>query len=504
MLQQLVRFETQFDILQFLVGYESYWGYEFHPNELRKPYRLGGWLPSVYVGVDTSFLWFDDSTEDRATLNACSFHALEKPLKKSVLRSNIPYRGPIEYIFGPNLELGGNEKIYGYKQTFGSIACMFTGFRSLGSLPKAYELLYKKRRESYLTSLGIIDLRTESQVYKDFTMAFQYIDFLPKDSYCTSRDLQSYESEYVMPPLYNNINRYLSYMAYMNPDNEKLLNVVPHPVPPSIDVTGKSLTAQEREFSRRIVVGIGGTFSTLPSTVYSLPSSYDFSSCGWIYPDRVVQAYKANYFLPQMPLLPWEYPKKEEVIKFRCSTMNGFLVNSPFVYLFTRLVKKLTFKFMNQASLMDDSAYTEHIQVAMKELRRGHGNNPYTIPLPMPTEEEDFFFMGDLFNEIRAYIHASYDHVENLLSRASSPVSNGDNEEDPHLFWDNFVERRIGSDYAPSTPKSIHSHRLSPDGMKYVSSNDGSWSESSQEIITYTRQIDSGDESFDDEDENFS
>jgi len=479
MLQQLVRFETDLDVLQFVQGYETYWGYEFHTGETKKPYRLGGWLPAVYLGVDTTFMWYDHTKEDFSCLNSCSVHKLEKPLKKSVLNFKEIYHGPLEHQYGPNLDVGDYGDLYSYRQPWCNVARMFTGFRASGSFALAYDLLYKKRQSSYSEALSVPLLKTESEVYKMFCEFYPYIDFLPKDDYCPSYDIEDFKSEDELPPLFGTVNRYLGYLAFLNPKHEKLQHVLPYPLPPVVNVSEKSLTATEREFSRRVVVGIGGTYSSMPLTIYHLPGKYNFISTGWLHPEQVVQAYKAYNLLPRIPVRPFIIKEADQVNNYRGSTLNFWLDASPYRYLFLNLVKKLGFRFMCKPELMCDEFYTEHIIAALEELRRPlNGIGPYKVPLPIPDEEEEFFFHEDLMHGILSYITGSYDQVENYLS-ASDGSEDGEGEEGDPSFWDNFVPVELHDSYSEgSADIPPYSHALSSDGSKYTRSSDESQSDS--------------------------
>jgi hypothetical protein len=429
-----------------------------------KPYRFGGWLPAVYCGVDTSFLWYDHTPEDIGTLSACSLHKLERPIKRSILKSKGIYHGPVEHIFGPNLDVGSSNDLYTYKLNFGQVYRLFTGFKTEGSLFYAYELLRSQRQKSYNKFFSSPLYMSPYQVYQSFVEHNPYIDFLPKSDWVKAYDIEDFKCEEVLHPLTSNINRYLGYLAYMNPNNKELWNVVPNPMPPSINLTEKSLTSFEREFSRRIPVGIGGTYSTLPLTTYALPDVYDFSHTDWICPERVVMAYKANFFLPQIPVNSFFVKEKLQVNFFRYSDFNQWISSSPYTFIFKYLVKRLGWRTMNKQEYCNDEFYTDHLVSVLKELRPFKGKTALTVPLPPPEEDEISFFYGDIFAELRNFIGSGFTSIAAPLSDFMSDEEEED-PEPPEVFWESFKETKLF--YSDSSSESVaNSHALSVDGSR--------------------------------------
>jgi len=487
LLQQIVRFQSDFDVLQFTSGYEEYFGYEFHPGEYKKPYRLGGWLPAVYLGIDTSFLWYDHTPEDIGSLAACTLHKLEKPIKKDILKSKDIYHGPVEFLFGPNLDVGSSSELYTYQITYSQVFRLFSGFKSEGSLFSSYELLKRKRKETYLDMFARPCYKSPYSIYKMYCDFFPYIDFLPKLDWVEVKDIEEYKSDEVLHHLTYTVNRYLGYLAYKNPNNLKLSAVVPYPMPPSISLTEKSLTAQERDFSRKIPVGIGGTYSHLPTSVYALDDHYDFSDTNWIYPERVVCAFKANFFLPVMPINSFSVKEKDEINIFRYSHFNQWLSGSPYKYLFKNLVKKLSWRTMCKPEFFSDTFYSDSLPSVLKELKPRSSSNPLLLPLPFPDEEEVIFFSGDIFAEIRNFIGKGFEPIYNPISANCSDGEDTDSD-DGYTFWNSFVQTEANfSD--TSSFKSAYSHRQSVNGSKLtLNSQDSDSSESYEDPFIHMVQ----------------
>jgi hypothetical protein len=316
---------------------------------------------------------------------------------------------------------------------------------------------------------------------------YPYIDFLPKHEWVKTKDIYEYRSDEVLHHMTYTVNRYLGYLAYKNPKNLKLSSVIPYPMPPSISITEKSLTSQERDFSRKIPVGIGGTYSHLPTSVYAIDDYYDFSDTNWIYPERVVCAFKANYFLPEMPLNSFSVLEKEEVNMFRYSHFNQWLSSSPYKFLFKNLVKKLTWSIMAKPEYFCDEFYRDSLPSVLKELKPRVSTNPLLLPLPFPDEEEIIFFSGDIFAEIRNFISKGFELFENPVSAYCSDGEETDSD-DGYTFWNSFV--RTEANFSDtSSYKSAYSHPQSVNGSKLtINSQDSDSSQSYEDPFQHMTQ----------------
>jgi len=492
LLQQIVRFQSDFDVLQFTSGYEEYFGYELHPGEFKKPYRLGGWLPAVYLGIDTSFLWYEHTPEDIGALSACTLHKLEKPLKKDILNSKDIYHGPVEALFGSNLDVGSSGELYTYQIPYSKVFGLFSGFRSEGSLFASYELLRKKRKKTFLEVSSIPCYKSPYSIYQMYCEFFPFIDFLPKLEWVQVVDLNDYRSDDVLHHLSYNVNRYLGYLAYKNPNNRRLSNVIPYPLPPSISITEKSLTAAERDFSRKIPVGIGGTYSHLPTSVYAIDDYYDFSDTNWIYPERVVCAFKANFFLPVMPINSFVIKEKKEVNIYRYSLFNQWISGSPFKFIFKNLVKKISWKALCKPEYWTDYFYEVGLRSVLMELKPRISSNPLLLPLPFPDEEEIVFFAGDIFAEMRNFIEKGFEPLFNPISDFGSDGNNTDSD-DGYTFWNSFQETGRQSFSDTSSFKSAYSHKQSVNGSKLsLNSSDDDSSQSYEDPYQYMVQSEVG------------
>lgn len=480
MLQQIVRFKTDFDIMQFLSGYSSYWGYELHPGELCKPYRLGGWLPAVYMGVDTTFLWFDQTPEDKASMHACSSHTLERPVKKAFLNNKNIYQSPLRAALGPNLNLGGNEDIYNYNITMGGAYRRFSNFNKPGSICWSYALLLRKRQTMFETFKHVNLQQSETQFYQMWCQFLPYVDFLPKDSWFEHKDIEEFRSDDPVFDLFPYKNKFLGYIKFCNPEKNLFDDVIPWPVPPSLNVSEKTLSAEDRKLSVRIPVAIGGTYSILPQNYLQLRKTYDFSQLQWIHPERVALAHQANYFTPVIPVPPFRIPQKDEITAYRCSHFNVWMNKTPFRTLFIHLVRKLGWKTMGKIELFDDEVYTDHIWGVLPELKRPAGTTPETIALPPPDDEEYMFFFPDVHNQIHAYLSASFETYNPLPSdRGEDEGSEASSDDLADYKWralkdDYDISDTNDSEYGIGiTYKPAKSHRESVDGSTYTTGSSG-------------------------------
>jgi len=480
MVQSIVRYKTNLNILDYIPLYERYWGTELYKLETRKPYRLGGWIPSVFLGVDTSFLFYEDTPEEKASLHACSAHMLEKPISKKGLNNKTKFRTPLEAWLGPNLILGKYQADYNYNLTMGDAYRKFSNFNQGGSLCKAYFLLAKKRLELFNKFLTIDNTMTATKVFEFWTRQFPYIDFLPQYEWFKHQDIEERRSDHQMYDLFPYKNKYLGFIKALNPKNIKLDNVVPYPLPPSIDVRSKSLTSEERKLTLKMPAGIGGTYSTLPTYIHYMDNYYDCSDLPYIHPENVVRACAAHYFFPQIPLIPYLIEEKESVKNYRLSHFNTWMNESPFANLYKHLVKRLGWSVMGKIELMRDEVYTDYIFQALNEQKvfRVSSPQPCNVPLPPPDDIENNFFLGDLYLEVLRFTEMRFSNIAALEALSPVLTSSELNEDENREFWEGFREthNEYDSDEYEGSNEILflgNSHRFSPDGQSLLSGSSG-------------------------------
>jgi hypothetical protein len=444
LVQQILRFEMTLNVMEFLPEYYSYWGYEFYPGEISKPYRLGGWIPAVYLGVDTSFLWYEDNQEVFAALNVVTRHSLRRMLKKHQYKDNSPYNGPVEQLFG-KVDTNGNDLLYSVNTKMKDVHKHFTGFKNLGTLSQAYSFLHWCRWMDYQK---IIDRKYRLQtieIYNMYARKYPYVDFLPPPEMAREADFEDFQSEVSYPPLFRNVNKFLGFLKFCNPTNQKLLKVMPYPVPPTVSAASVPLSNEERKQSIQLVKGLEGHYSHVPTTFHHLSGQYDFSSTGWLNPENVALAWKANFFYNKIPFIPEPIPEKEELWNFRKSHMNIWLNQSEFSNLYYYLVQRLGWAIMGKIELMDDQVYTDYIHSALKELpRTGPAPNPYNTPLPPPTVEENVFFNDAVYIHIQEFLKMDVVKFEPFSEEIQIEGTEED-ESSESDFWERFIPHDVAS-----------------------------------------------------------
>jgi hypothetical protein len=279
--------------LPYLNDLIDYWGYEFVPNEVRYPLSFGGWIPSRFSSVDTSFVSITEDTKNLyALMNASRLQDLPYKGKDS---DNRPYNSPFNQIYGP-LETGGYDRIYLSNLTINDMGRIFKSRDKFGTTKNYWTYNFNKRQEIWYKTKSVeCDIQT---LYDSYIEIHSGKDVLPPKCLISDSgiDLTVLESGF---KFHSTTNPRLSYLKFLNPDkiNDK---VMPSPVPPGISLLGrKGLTTQERrdildlEFASPDEDFFGYEF-TIPT--------YKIKTAEWFDPNSVISAcmnYYSRYILPK-------------------------------------------------------------------------------------------------------------------------------------------------------------------------------------------------------------
>jgi len=397
--QQIIKYKTQFNVKEWVSAYVAYWGHEFDPTEAVLPYRLGGWIPAEYKGVDTSFLWFslEEQRLHTALLLAASSHKLERPVKKKFRLDKTPYLSPLEQLLGSSLDCGSNSEYFHYKEPIGKVHVAMSNFNGETSLFRAYSLLKKKRIGKFRQELNNPILTSVSDLYDLYCAEFPFRDILPPPAVAESRPITDYEVDMDFDPtyLYKSVNPSMAYLAWHNPGHPALQKLIPSPIPPMFTGLFTGIKMSEKSHlsfvNQDALIGPWGHSFTRLVTIPL--GSFDFSGTDWVNPYNVAAAWTAYHFTNSIPTRAPKCGVWADIASYRCSPFNKWFSTTKFRDLFIYCVDMLGWPFMAKSEYLSDEFF-EHLLFELNPdyvlATRGvpKGTNPENIPLPKPDYDE--------------------------------------------------------------------------------------------------------------------
>jgi len=418
-LQQLVKFTSDFDPLEWIAKYEAYWGYEFSPLEFQLPTSFGGWIPAEYRGVDTSWFFYDeeDTRLFRSLFKAVTTVTLERPLKKVLRNDKSLYRSPLNQMFGNQLELDGFEANLYYNQTCGYLHTQMCNFMQLGSKVKGYKLLNKRRREVFNEyMLHPSNSWKVSDFYNEYIRHFPFKDVVPPRSLAATNYVSEYKcEEKIYYKIFTSGNPTLSFIKFHNGQLKTLNSIVPSCLPPNATNTFSSqLTSQERKTSLRTVGLLGGAYSQHSQVMINYSDTdYDFSRMGWYNPYNVAAAWTAYTLEPKLPTYCPKGSIYEKIEVFRNSIFNQWIQRTQFKDAFLYCVQRLGWNYMAKESYMSDEFFSELIHSIQPERSPSpEGDEPWNIPLPKEDLEEIFFLGEDIYGTLKHFLSFGISRIE--------------------------------------------------------------------------------------------
>jgi len=400
LVQSLVKYKCDFDIRDWISLYTQYWGYEFHPEEALLPSRLGGWVPAEYKGVDTSFMWYNESNQrlHNALIIATSCNNLERPVKKSLRFDKTKYVSPLEQLFGSQLDCGGQDKFFHYKVNLGDLHVLMSNFNSETSLLRGYELLRKKRKQTFDKEFDSPRLLSTSEIYNLYCLHHEEKDVLPPDPIGDPKSIYEFEEDMDWDPtyIYSSVNKKMAFLAFHNPLNHHFKKLIPSPVPPLFQIHNDLRPTSEDRLSTRFQQNLlSGHMGVHMRKVITIPKgSYNFSSTNWVNPYNVACAWSAYHFTNSIPTRAPKQGVWEEIASYRMSHFNKWFSVTKFRGLFLFCVSILGWPFMAKEEYMDDEFLAEllwefapdYCEVSQPETIEV--GIPERTPLPRPDLQE--------------------------------------------------------------------------------------------------------------------
>jgi hypothetical protein len=363
MVQQLTLFETQFDLREFVPLYAHYWGYEFTKEETKLPFTLGGWVPSSYGGVDTSFFFYDD---DEAVLHQsllwASLHqTIDGILDRRELTDKSQYNSPLMQLYGPTLFTNGKDKALNYDIQIDVLKRKMSTFAREGLQSEAWGRLMMKRYNIFNKHMKRNRPLSVSKTYDFYCEEKGFCDVLPPPGLYPEPEIEDFkddigrETHSISPTA----NPTLSYLAYHNPNNHKLQNIEPSPIPPT--VKGFHLNRMSNAQRKALVTGqdiLVGTHLLMGREFIPIGDHYNFLSTKWIDPYTVASAWCAHTLEMRIPIPPIQKDSDWEALRnYRVSDYHLFMKHSKYAGAFRTCLNKLGWYRMSNPILLTDEAW---------------------------------------------------------------------------------------------------------------------------------------------------
>jgi hypothetical protein len=440
LLQQLLKYPTDIDVMAYVPKYQAYWGYEFVIEEGKLPFRMGGWVPSEYLGVDTSFVYYNkaNASLSQSLMSAAACQQIEGIIDKPLRKDKSPFKSPVEQLFGPQLEMCGYESSLNYGLTMKEIHVKMTNFMSTGMKAEAYKRLLAKREFTFKKCLTLDPIPLD-KFYMKYCSWYPFKDIIPPKDLYPEVDLEELSSEigrkyHVIPQPSNPI---LSFLHYYNPDNVKLNKTIPCPLPPVVSMLSTNVALSNEEI-KRLAIGGSHVFGGLPVSrnIIKITDGYCFFDSNWSDPYAVANAWCALHTLPRFPLVPpgdnllWK-----ELRKWRTSHFSLWWHSTPYKKSYQELVSRLGWERCNRVEIQDDY-FLEQLYIYINSHKpKEPPKEPENIPLPAEDLEEYKFFFRDA---LLSYSGLTDDVKRSWESDYGDDVRSLNSEENKE-FWDNFI-----------------------------------------------------------------
>jgi hypothetical protein len=272
----------------------AFWGYEFVPYECSLPNTFGGWVPSRFNHVDTSFVLLDLSDKNLASLMLASkFHKL--PYKGTV-KGDQPYNSPIVKIFGTHLDYGSSKSYYN-NLTLNDMGRQMRRMDRFGTKKMFWTYNLQQRHNTFI--------RNKKLVLSEPDLFNLYLDLHPVNDVVPPKilledsgfDLDNVEEGFKFPSTSTPL---LSYLKFHNMDKVRD-DVLPCYIPPErVQRRTKGMTVEERR-DTTVHICFSGMDDYHDFIQYAIPSYRIFSS-QWYDPNTVIAAVRNYYGLNCLPV----------------------------------------------------------------------------------------------------------------------------------------------------------------------------------------------------------
>jgi len=283
---------TREEWLPYLNKLVAYWGYEFIPNEIEYPASFGGWIPSRFSQVDTSFVNLSSANTNLYPLQHAS-RLWELPFKGK-RSDNTIYHSPFNQLY-PDLNFGGLDRVYLNNMSYRDMSKMFKSKDKFGSTKNFWTYNFNKRNETW-NNLKNVHLPIDF-VYEDYCNLHNSKDVLPPRELISNSGIDLYSLEEGFE-YHSTANPRLGYLSFLNPG--KLSDkIVPVPIPPGTSLFGKKgLTSQERRDF--IDLQFSNSDEDFFGIEFRIPT-FLIKTDEWFDPNSVIGANQNYYGLYQLP-----------------------------------------------------------------------------------------------------------------------------------------------------------------------------------------------------------
>jgi len=453
LLQQLVKYPCDVDINPYISKYVSYFGYEFIPEESRLPYRLGGWVPAEYCGVDTTFYWYDINTSKlhQSLMTAASHQQIEPIIDKKLREDDSLFVSPVEQLFGFNLDYGGYREAFYSSMPMCDLHRKMGNFSVEGSKAIAFNRLLEKRQKIFNKVLKTHRCMQEKDWYEMYKSFYPFKDILPVQGLHPERDLREYESSIgaSFHTIETGHNNTISFLGFHNPDVHMFQKVIPTPIPPTVagPMNHRRPTNEEHRLIARGPQFMSGTIIVQGRRFIPIQDCYNFLQTSWIDPYSVASAWQACHGLPTFPDVPPSGdPLWQEIIAYRQSNFHYWWKYTPYKREYQVLVRRLGWKTMNKEEYQCD----EFIQELLQEI--ASQEDPADVSV-LPVHETEPGKWEDLYGPFVQALkedscYQKFDEEEYREWESVYNPSVSEEEMDPEEeqeFLENFIEDDLSS-----------------------------------------------------------
>jgi hypothetical protein len=237
-------------ILSYMNEIVSFYGHEFHPNEIDYPFILGGWISNNYKSASMD-LFNIDLFDEPMNLNGAyeaSKHRLEIYLKSS----KGVYQPPIKTLFGI-ADIEGPEVLKA-ALNFGTLESLSKRFYRSSQNPQALTAAWERLKRKRIKTYEETKIMSFELIKEKIRVDNPGTDFIEKSQ--TLITLETYENKYKGNPVFSTSNPLFSAIAWYNPLRDIVRPVlVPNPLPFLLEVGDhyKVSTAQWRKDRRNLM-----------------------------------------------------------------------------------------------------------------------------------------------------------------------------------------------------------------------------------------------------------
>lgn len=417
---QSLNYVDSSDIESLVHDYVTYWGTEFCLAEMSLPYSLGGWIPSKYKGIDTTFLYADDEDLSVRLFRACEYNKPLPPVTSS-MKDKTSFISPVYTLYG-DIDTGTADKDNRYftKSTTADVARKMFKYTRPNVLMYGWHKCLNKRKwlfdhKQHTSLLKLYISLQETAPEVDYVPRPEWVDTTPFDV------LKIFPDDEDKSPVLR--NPLLSYLSWLNPG--KFPNVIPAPISPIWMAVNKS---EQPDSTSRWTSGLTEIhkpdrrifrFNGLIADTHQAFTEVD---TGWLNNNRMAEAW---YCLTGERKMPINYSKSAfELASWRQTDTFKFCTNSNargFNALTTRMgFTKASLVFSGE--LISLTSFREQIMESHANKWRRLNNKTVTKPRYMRLLEASDLPVPDTLAEYYAHVKALELHDENNSDEDSNVI----------------------------------------------------------------------------------